>query len=239
MFAANRQNYAQDLQISSRGFGARATFGVRGVRLYQDDIPATMPDGQGQTGSFSLLVGGAHRGAARAVLDALRQRVGRRHLGVHRERHAGRRWSSFAGSVGSYDTYNVGVKATGTAGGVGYVGRRTAISTPTATATTRRRRRGSSSTRSSRSTRARRRASRVIGSSQHQPDTQDPLGLTQRASGGRPAPGRPGRPTLFNTRKTINQLQGGVVVDQAFAADDDVRVTGYGGHRADRTVSWR
>ena len=37
-----------------RGFGARATFGVRGVRLYQDGIPATMPDGQGQTGSFSL-----------------------------------------------------------------------------------------------------------------------------------------------------------------------------------------
>jgi iron complex outermembrane receptor protein len=54
VFAANRGNYAQDLQISSRGFGARATFGVRGVRLYQDFIPATMPDGQGQTGSFSL-----------------------------------------------------------------------------------------------------------------------------------------------------------------------------------------
>src|SRR4051794_8631786 len=52
--ALNRQNYAQDLQISSRGFGARATFGVRGIRLYQDGIPATMPDGQGQTGSFSL-----------------------------------------------------------------------------------------------------------------------------------------------------------------------------------------
>ena len=55
VFAANRNNYAQDLQISSRGFGARATFGVRGVRLYQDGIPVTMPDGQGQTGSFSLL----------------------------------------------------------------------------------------------------------------------------------------------------------------------------------------
>ena len=54
VFAANRQNYAQDLQISSRGFGARAAFGVRGVRLYQDGIPVTMPDGQGQTGSFSL-----------------------------------------------------------------------------------------------------------------------------------------------------------------------------------------
>jgi len=50
----NRWNYAQDLQISSRGFGARASFGARGIRLFQDGIPATMPDGQGQTGSFSL-----------------------------------------------------------------------------------------------------------------------------------------------------------------------------------------
>ncbi len=50
----NRQNYAQDLQISSRGFGARSTFGVRGVRLYADGIPATMPDGQGQSASFDL-----------------------------------------------------------------------------------------------------------------------------------------------------------------------------------------
>src|SRR3954466_2547550 len=50
----NRQNYAQDLQISSRGFGARSTFGVRGVRLIADGIPATMPDGQGQAATFDL-----------------------------------------------------------------------------------------------------------------------------------------------------------------------------------------
>lgn len=50
----DRQTFAQDLQFSSRGFGARAQFGVRGVRIIADDIPATMPDGQGQTGSFAL-----------------------------------------------------------------------------------------------------------------------------------------------------------------------------------------
>lgn len=50
----NRNNYAQDLQISSRGFGARAAFGVRGLRLYSDGIPATMPDGQGQVAHFDL-----------------------------------------------------------------------------------------------------------------------------------------------------------------------------------------
>jgi iron complex outermembrane recepter protein len=50
----NRYNYAQDLQVSLRGFGARSTFGVRGVRLIADGIPATMPDGQGQAATFSL-----------------------------------------------------------------------------------------------------------------------------------------------------------------------------------------
>ncbi len=50
----NRFNASQDLSISTRGFGARSQFGVRGVRLYADGIPLTMPDGQGQTGTFNL-----------------------------------------------------------------------------------------------------------------------------------------------------------------------------------------
>jgi iron complex outermembrane receptor protein len=50
----NRQNYAQDLQVSSRGFGTRATFGIRGMRLIADGIPASMPDGQGQAANFDL-----------------------------------------------------------------------------------------------------------------------------------------------------------------------------------------
>lgn len=51
---ANRNNYAQDLQISIRGFGSRAPFGVRGVRLLIDGIPQTLPDGQGQSSQFAL-----------------------------------------------------------------------------------------------------------------------------------------------------------------------------------------
>src|SRR5260370_22830101 len=50
----SRQNYAQDLQLSVRGFGARPSFGVRGIRLYSDGIPGTMPDGQGQFSQFDL-----------------------------------------------------------------------------------------------------------------------------------------------------------------------------------------
>ena len=54
LVVANRSNYAQDLQINSRGFGARAGFGVRGMRLYADGIPASGPDGQGQVSHFDL-----------------------------------------------------------------------------------------------------------------------------------------------------------------------------------------
>lgn len=50
LYAANRGNDAQDLQLSSRGYGARASFGVRGLRLVADGIPASTPDGQGQLG---------------------------------------------------------------------------------------------------------------------------------------------------------------------------------------------
>ena len=43
---ANRQNPAQDPRVSIRGFGARSAFGVRGVRVLQDGVPVTLPDGQ-------------------------------------------------------------------------------------------------------------------------------------------------------------------------------------------------
>jgi iron complex outermembrane recepter protein len=52
--AQNRTQSAQDPQISSRGFGARSSFGVRGIRLFVDGIPLTMPDGQGQPGVVDL-----------------------------------------------------------------------------------------------------------------------------------------------------------------------------------------
>ncbi|HEY9105261.1 MAG TPA: TonB-dependent receptor, partial [Roseateles sp.] len=54
LYAANRGNDAQDLQLSSRGYGARASFGVRGLRLVADGIPASTPDGQGQLGHWLI-----------------------------------------------------------------------------------------------------------------------------------------------------------------------------------------
>lgn len=52
--ARDRQNLAQDVQVTIRGFGARTTFGVRGIRIYVDGIPASMPDGQGQVSHVPL-----------------------------------------------------------------------------------------------------------------------------------------------------------------------------------------
>jgi len=52
--ADSRANFAQDSRLSSRGFGSRSAFGIRGLRLLQDGIPLSAPDGQGQLSSVLL-----------------------------------------------------------------------------------------------------------------------------------------------------------------------------------------
>ncbi|MED5240272.1 MAG: TonB-dependent receptor [Pseudomonadota bacterium] len=54
LYLQNRYNFAQGLRLSSRGFGARAPFGVRGLRLNVDGFPETLPDGQSQLDSIDL-----------------------------------------------------------------------------------------------------------------------------------------------------------------------------------------
>ena len=60
LFVQNRYNFAQDLRVSIRGFGARSNFGIRGIKILVDGIPETLPDGQGQVDSIDL-------GAARQI----------------------------------------------------------------------------------------------------------------------------------------------------------------------------
>ncbi|WP_231363556.1 TonB-dependent receptor family protein [Thioalkalivibrio sulfidiphilus] len=52
--AQNRYNFAQDLRVSMRGFGARSAFGIRGVKLLVDGIPETTTDGQSQVDAIDL-----------------------------------------------------------------------------------------------------------------------------------------------------------------------------------------
>ena len=54
LYAQNTQNFAQDLRLSIRGFGARSGFGIRGIQLIVDGIPETTPDGQGQLDNLPL-----------------------------------------------------------------------------------------------------------------------------------------------------------------------------------------
>ena len=51
---ANRWNYAVDQRLSIRGFGARANFGLRGVKVLLDGVPQTLPDGQSQLNNIDL-----------------------------------------------------------------------------------------------------------------------------------------------------------------------------------------
>lgn len=107
-----RSNYAQDLQISIRGFGSRAGFGVRGVRLYVDGVPATSPDGQGQVshfplaaaervevlrGPFSALYGNSSGGVV-ALSSELRPQPNR---------------FTASGAAGSFGTWRAGLNAVG------------------------------------------------------------------------------------------------------------------------------
>jgi iron complex outermembrane receptor protein len=227
LVVANRWNYAQDLQVSVRGFGARANFGVRGIRLYQDGIPATMPDGQGQTGSFSLA--SAQRvEVLRGPFSTLYGNAAGGVISIFTEDGADP--AQLQGQVvgGSYGTYNAIAKASGVARGVGYVLAANHFSTD--------------------GYRDHSEASRdlvnaklkfdidadtrvtLIGNSLYQPEAQDPLGLTRAQWQANPRQADPSA-ELFNTRKTVNQQQGGAAIERRLGADTVLRLTGYGGQR--------
>lgn len=116
----NRQNYAQDLQISSRGFGARSAFGVRGIRLIADGIPASMPDGQGQAATFNL-----DRAERIEVLRGPLAVVYGNHAGgvIQMFTPDGKGAPSVEGSfaAGSNNMWKTDVSAQGEVGGLGYV----------------------------------------------------------------------------------------------------------------------
>jgi iron complex outermembrane receptor protein len=227
VFAANRQNYAQDLQISSRGFGARAQFGVRGVRLYQDGIPVTMPDGQGQTGSFSLLSASSIE-ILRGPFSALYGNASGGVISVFTEDPPDVPYVETDVGGGSYGTGVFGVKGGWRSGAVGGVAAASEFVTNGYRDHSWARRDLTNAKLvfdTSPDTRV-----TLIGNTQFQPETLDPLGLT-RAQGGANARGVDPAAILFDTRKTINQMQGGLAVDQRVNDALDLHVDSYGGRR--------
>ena len=117
----NRQNYAQDLQVSSRGFGARSTFGVRGVRLIQDGIPLTMPDGQGQTALFDL-DGAKNVEVLRGPFTALYGNASGGVINLVTEDGPSRPTLQANGFFGTFTSWRAGVKFGGSTGALNYTG---------------------------------------------------------------------------------------------------------------------
>ena len=224
---ANRNNYAQDLQISIRGYGARANFGVRSIRLFQDNIPATMPDGQGQSGSFSLA--SAQRiEVLRGPFSALYGNAAGGVISVFTEDGTDPPQAQAQIVGGSYGTYNAILKADGIYRGVGYV----VAGNHFATEGYRDHAESSRDLLNAKVKVALDADTRitVIGNSLYQPDAQDPLGLTRAEWQADPRQADPAA-TTFNTRKTVNQQQGGLTLERQLGPDAQLLVTGYGGRR--------
>ena len=233
----NRQNYAQDLQISSRGFGARSAFGVRGVRLAADGIPATMPDGQGQAATFNLDL--AERiEVLRGPFSAIYGNHSGGTIQLFTRDGKGRPSVETSLIAGSYDSRKADINAQGESNGIGFV-------LDTSRFQTDGYRNHSAATRDqayAKVTLAPSATSRlaVIASALRQDDTQDPLGVTWATWRRDPRAGEtdstdsatPKRTVAerYDTRKSIDHKQAGLSFEQRLG-EDRVRVMAYAGSR--------
>ncbi len=224
--AVNRQNYAQDLMISIRGFGANSAFGARGIKVIVDGIPATMPDGQSQLshidlnsterievlrGPFSVLYGNSAGGV----------------MSIFSEKgEAGNQITPYI-SYGSFNTIKEGTKASGDNGSVNYLLDLSNLKTD-------------GSRTHSDASRDNENAKLIFGLNS---DTQislignrvnlaasDPLGLTSAQLVTTPQ-GAGTNAESWNTRKTVTQLQGGVELVQRMNSDSSLKIVGYTGTR--------
>jgi iron complex outermembrane receptor protein len=222
----NRQNYAQDLQVVSRGFGGRSTFGVRGVRLIADGIPATMPDGQGQAASFSL----ASADRIEVLRGPFASLYGNASGGVVQSFTADGPPDptlTGAGYAGSYGTWKLGAMVGGQAGALNYLAEGARFHTDGY-------RGHSAATRDQFNAKFTLPAAggklTIVANGLDQPDTQDPLGLTRAQFEADPRQADPAA-ILFDTRKSVRQSQLGGVHEAALSDRDRLQARLYGGTR--------
>ncbi|MEX0481591.1 TonB-dependent receptor PqqU [Klebsiella variicola] len=227
----NRQNHAQDLQLSIRGFGSRSTYGVRGLRIYVDGIPATMPDGQGQTsnidigsvdtievlrGPFSALYGNSSGG----VINVTSQ-TGTQPPTVEA--------SSYYGSFG---TWHYGMKATGAVGDGSHAG-----DVDYTVSTNRFTTHGYRDHSGARKNLANARLGVRINDVSKLTLLLNSVDIKANDAGGltadewRDNPRQSPRGDQYNTRKNTRQTQAGLRYERQLSAQDDLSVMMYAGER--------
>jgi len=222
----NRQNYAQDLQLSIRGFGARSTFGVRGVRIYVDGVPATMPDGQGQTSNIDI--GSTDRvEVLRGPFSALYGNSSGGVVQIFTQDGEGPPRLGFGVAAGSYGTWRESAQVSGSSGPVSYLLSGSHFETDgyrDHSAAERNIINGKLGIQLGDDSKL----TVVMNGVRIRAD--DPLGLTpqQYALDRRSA----AVATQFNTRKTVDQMQAGLIYEKRINADNDLRLLVYDGERS-------
>ncbi len=227
----NRQNYAQDLQLSIRGFGSRSTYGVRGIRLYVDGIPATMPDGQGQTSNIDLN-SVASVEVLRGPFSALYGNASGGVIDVKTETGEAPPTIETSSYYGSFGTWRYGLKASGATGDGTQPG--DVNYTVSSTRFTTHGFRDHSDARKNL-------ANAKLGVRIDDVSTltlllnsvdiraNDPGGLSY--SEWRDNPRQSPRGEQYDTRKTIRQTQAGLNYQRALSTSDDLSITAYAGQR--------
>lgn len=228
LLARDRQNYAQDTQLSIRGFGARSTFGVRGVRLFADGIPASMPDGQGQLSHFNLAAGDrieVMRGPFSALYGNSSGGVLQLWSADGEDPDEGR----IAASAGSNASHTLSARWLGKQDALGYNLAASTFETD-----------GYRGHSAARRDSANAKLTFDLGDERRLdfvfnyldlPDADDPLGLTRDQVGDDPRQASPVA-LLFDTRKSVRQTQVGLTWQQPLGDTQTLRMMGYGGQRS-------
>ncbi|MEZ0239059.1 MAG: TonB-dependent receptor family protein [Methylophilaceae bacterium] len=232
---SNRNNPAQDIAISTRGFGARSAFGVRGVRLYADGIPMSMPDGAGQTGTFNLDTAKSIE-FMRGPFSAL---YGNSSGGVVQLLTAdGEEMPTVSGGItfGSYDSQRESLTFSGQEGAFNYIvnaAHQQSDGYRDHSESTRDTLHGKFSYQASEDTKI-----TLLATALDQPESQDPLGLTKAQMHADPRSIYPdtggGNAESRNTHVDRNHVQAGVVLDHNFSEEHSIRLMTYYGQRENR-----
>lgn len=226
----NRENYAQDLQVSIRGYGARSTFGIRGLRLFVDGIPASAPDGSGQAANFPLgsadrievvrgpfaSLYGASSGGAILLYTEDGGQPGEWRTGL----------ALGADGLWRLSTQIMGQTGTPEAPGWSY----TLDAGKFATDGARPQSEAERSTLNAKLSRPHDGGRTTLVFNRQIAFALDPQGLTQAqfdADAEQTAP----QPVLYNTRKSVSQTQVGLAWEQALGGGHKLELMGYGGQR--------